>query len=263
MRRSKVKFIVSGVLLFLVFYVVSVVKSNYVVPILMYHSVAPLKNNSDRLTVSPGTFDRQMRFLKENKYNVVFLEEIADLIRSKKRIPPKTVAVTFDDGYKDNFRNAFPILKKYNLKASIFIIFNEVGRVQNDRLSWKEIMLMRDSGLITFGSHAIGPEPLINIRSSDEVKWQIFQSKKMLEEKLSSPVAMFSYPEGRFTPQIRQFVIDAGYTLAVATSPGKKFPDDDVYLLKRLRISENAGNLFVFWIETSGYYTFIKEHRRK
>lgn len=263
MRKQKLIFIITGVLFLIVFCAVLVIKSNYVVPILMYHSVSPLKNKEDRLTVSPDTFDSQMRFLKKNKYNVVSLEEIAWLIRMKKKIPSKTIAITFDDGYKDNFRNAFPVLKKYNLKAGIFIIFNEVGRLRSDRLSWKEIMIMRDSGLIAFGSHTLGPEPLINIKSQDEVKRQIFESKKMLEEKLSRPVTMFSYPEGRFSSKIRQFVIDAGYTLAVATSPGSKFPNDDVYLLKRLRISENAGNPFVFWVETSGFYTFIKEHRKK
>jgi len=72
---------------------------------------------------------------------------------------------------------------------------------------------------------------------------------------------MFSYPEGRFDDKIRQLVIDAGYRLAVATHPGKYYPNDDIFALKRLRISENAKGLFVFWAETSGFYTFIKEHR--
>jgi len=262
MRKLKLNFIITGALSIIVLIVVFVVKSNYVVPILMYHSVSRLTDKKNLLAVSTDTFDRQMRFLKKNNYNVVSLEELARFVRLKKKIPYKTIVITLDDGYKDNFTNAFPILKKYNFKASIFIIFNEVGRLQDDRLSWKEIMMMRDSGLITFGSHTIGPEPLTNIKSPDEVKWQIFQSKKMLEEKLSSPVTMFSYPEGNFTSQIRQFVIDAGYALAVATSPGKQY-HDDVYLLKRLRISENSRNLFVFWLETSGYYTFIKEHKKK
>ncbi|MBU3958968.1 MAG: polysaccharide deacetylase family protein, partial [Candidatus Omnitrophica bacterium] len=181
--------------------------------------------------------------------------------RHKKRIPPKSVAITFDDGYKNNYTYAFPILKKYNLPAMIFIITNEVGRPGGDRLSWDEISQMRDSGLITFGSHALGPEPLTNIKSEEQLRREIFDSRKVLREKLSQKVNIFSYPGGGFNAQIRQLVIDAGYKGAVTTSPGKKFPNDDIFALKRLRISATCDNLFVFWIESSGFYTFIKEHR--
>lgn len=78
---------------------------------------------------------------------------------------------------------------------------------------------------------------------------------------MGCPVNAFSYPEGRFNDRIRKLVINAGYKLAVATNPGKKFPSDDIFALKRLRISSTSNNLFVFWIETSGFYTFVKEHR--
>lgn len=240
-----------------------VLKNNYVVPIAMYHSVTPDATFANRLTVSAETFERQMRFLKTHHYNVLSLEELAGLIKEKKKIPPRAIVITFDDGYKNNFTYAFPILKKYKLKATMFIIINEVGRVQNDRLSWDQIKAMRDSGLIFFGSHALGPDPLVKIKSEDSLKKEIFNSKKILEAKLGRQINAFSYPEGRFNDKIRQLVIAGGYKVAVATNPGKNYPDDDVFALKRLRISENAANMFVFWVETSGFYTFLKEHRHK
>jgi peptidoglycan/xylan/chitin deacetylase (PgdA/CDA1 family) len=231
----------------------------------MYHSVNPGARPENRLAVTPDTFERQMRFLEEHRYNVLPLEKITDLLKNKKRIPPRTLAIAFDDGYKDNYTYAFPVLKKYNFPATMFIIINEVGRINesgiHDRLSWDEIKIMRDSGIIDFGSHALGPEPLINLKSDEEIKRQIFDSKKVLEEKLGEPVVAFSYPEGRFSLKIRQLVIDAGYKVAVTTSPGRKFPDADVFALKRLRISSTSNNLFIFRLEVSGYYTFIKEHR--
>jgi peptidoglycan/xylan/chitin deacetylase (PgdA/CDA1 family) len=218
---------------------------------------------AQRLIVSPQAFERQMLFLKEHHYNVAPLETLASLIRDKKKIPPKTIAITFDDGNRDNYTNAFPILKKYGLPATMFIIVNEVGRPQGDRLSWDEIKLMQGSGIITFGSHTLGPEPLINIKSEEDLKKQIFDSKKILEEKLGRKMNAFSYPEGRFNDHIRQLVINAGYKLAVAANPGKKFPNDDIFALKRLRISSSSDNLFIFWIETSGFYNFIRERRHK
>jgi peptidoglycan/xylan/chitin deacetylase (PgdA/CDA1 family) len=227
----------------------------------MYHSVSPDALPENRIAISTETFERQMHFLKNHQYNVLPLESLAALIKGRKRIPSKTISITFDDGYKDNYIYAFPILKKYNLSAAIFIITDEVGRA--DRLSWDEIKTMQDSGIVTFGSHTLGPEPLINIKSEQELRKQIFDSKKILEEKLGCKVNAFSYPEGRFNNKIKQLVMTAGYKLAVATNPGKKFVNDDIFALKRLRISANANNLFVFWIETSGYYNFIREHRHK
>lgn len=263
MRKGIKLAVILFIAVLLIFISVGFFQKQYVVPILMYHSVSPKARKENRLSVSVGTFERQMRFLKERKYRVLPLEELAGLIKEKKKIPARAVAITFDDGYKNNYTDAFPILKKYNLAATIFIIINEVGRSQNDRLNWEEIRDMKDSGLVSFGSHTLGPEPLINIKSENEIRKQIFESKKILEEKLGCPVVVFSYPEGRFNDKIIQLVKDAGYKSAVATNPGKKIRNNNVYALKRLRVSENTGNLFTFWIQTSGFYNFIRENRKK
>lgn len=238
-------------------------RRNYVIPILMYHSVYPNPDPHYRLAVSAESFDRQMRFLKEHRYNVVSLAEIARLLKNKRRIPPQTVAITLDDGYQNNYTYAFPVLRRYALPATIFIIVNEVGRRQGDRLSWEQIRQMQESGLITIGSHCLGPEPLVNLASEKEIKKEIFESKRILEETLGRKVEAFSYPEGRFTKRIRQLVIEAGYKVAVVTNPGKKFPNDDIFALKRLRIFSSSDNLLVFAVEASGWYNFIREHRHK
>jgi peptidoglycan/xylan/chitin deacetylase (PgdA/CDA1 family) len=99
------------------------------------------------------------------------------------------------------------------------------------------------------------------IKSEGERRRQIADSKRILEQKLKRPVTMFSYPAGLFNSRVRSLVIDAGYKLAVATSPGRDYPSDDIYALKRLRISHTSDNLFVFWFETSGIYTFFKESK--
>ncbi|MCX5714859.1 MAG: polysaccharide deacetylase family protein [Candidatus Omnitrophica bacterium] len=117
--------------------------------------------------------------------------------------------------------------------------------------------------MISIESHTLGPEPLVDIKEDKELRSQIFDSKKILEKKLGAAVNVFSYPGGFFTPYIRQLVIDAGYKAAVATNPGQNYPIDDVYALKRLRISENSKNVAIFWLESSGFYTFIKEHKHK
>ncbi len=263
MFKRKRLVILFGILLLAVLFLIGFFKQNYVAPIIMYHSINPVARQENRLAVTVKTFERQMRFLKTNHYNVVSLEALSRLIKEKKKIPSKTIAITLDDGYKDNYTYAFPVLKKYNLSATLFIIVNEVGRQQGDRLNWDEIKIMQASGLLSVGSHSLGPDPLIKIKSEIELRQEIFESKRMLEEKLAREINAFSYPEGMFDAKIRQLVIDAGYTLAVATNPGPKYPDDDIFALKRLRISENASSMFIFAVETSGFYTFMKEWKKE
>ena len=237
------------------------IRQQYLLPIAMYHSVAVVVPEGNRLSVSVKTFERQMEFLKKHKYNVISLEEAGDLIKNKKKIPARTLVLTFDDGYKDNYTYAFPILKKYNLPATVFIIVNEVGRP--DRLSWDQLKEMQDSGLITFGSHTLGHFFLDSLKDNEQLLKEISDSRKILQEKLGKPVNTFSYPMGRFNPRVREFTVNAGYKVAVCTNPGKKISNNDIFALKRLRISENAGNLFVFWAETTGYYNLIRENRHK
>ena len=112
----------------------------YIVPVITYHSINPKTDPvMYRLIVSPQAFQRQMQFLKKHHYNVISLEALGRLMQNKERFPFKTIAITFDDGYKDNYTYAYPVLKKLGLPATIFVIYNEVGRPQNERLSWEEI----------------------------------------------------------------------------------------------------------------------------
>lgn len=258
---NKRKLIVWGSTVVCAAVLVVFVRAQYVLPIAMYHSVKPSVPEGNRLIVSTKAFDRQMAFLKKNNYSVIPLEQAASFIRQGKRLPAKAVVLTFDDGYADNYRYAFPILKKYGLPATVFMIVDDIGK--SDKLTMEQIRQMRDSGLITFGSHSLSHPFLECITSPAELVNEILGSKEKLERMLARPVRTFSYPCGRLNDDVRQKVIDAGYEAAVVTNPGKNFPNKDVFALKRLRISENAANLFIFWFETSGYYNFIREHRHK
>lgn len=235
-------------------------RSIYVVPIPMYHSIDTISTEANRmLVVSPENFKRQMEFLKNNRYNVIALDELADIINSKRKIPPKTLCITLDDGYENNYKYAYPVLKRLRLPATIFIMANFVN--MPGYLTSAQIKEMADNG-IYIGSHTkshfwLGGQDIKKARE------EIFESKQALERLTSKKVNFFCYPAGGFTKQARQLVVDAGYQGAVATNPGKKYPKQDLYALKRLRISKQCNNLFVFWIETSGYYTWIKEHRDK
>ena len=111
-QNQKSKIIIGLLLVICIFVVGNFFRRQYVVPIAMYHSVNPEAKLKNRLEVSVKHFEGQMRFLKKY-YNVVPLEHLADFIRKGESMPYGTLAITFDDGYKDTYVHAFPILKKY------------------------------------------------------------------------------------------------------------------------------------------------------
>ncbi len=154
-------------------------RPRYVLPILMYHSVNPVALPADRLVITPGAFERQMRFLAERGYRVITVEEAAAFIAQKRSLPKRAVCVTFDDGFKDTYTYAFPILKRYGIRATLFVIVREVGRA--DRVSWDEVREMSASGSVCIGSHAFGPDPLFKMRSDGDLRHQLVDSKRVLE----------------------------------------------------------------------------------
>lgn len=253
---KKFIFILSSFLLVAVIAFAFYLRTQYVIPILMYHHIDE-NSKISKLSVAPESFQRQMEFLYKHRYNVVALEKIVDLIKRRERIPPKTLAISFDDGYKDNYTYGFPVLKKYGFPATIFVVVNHIGK--NGNLSWDEAMEMSKCG-ISIGSHGMSHSWLPDM-NEERLKNEIANSKKILESKLNKEVSLYSYPGGGFNDKVKEIVKEAGYKGACATNPGKRHPKYDPYALKRLRISKTSDNLFVFWIETSGYYTWIKEHR--
>lgn len=262
-KPIKIILIVSAVLILSFCVWLGFVASHYTAPILMYHYINDEEPFKSRLGVSPKSFEKQMRFLREHNYNILTLEELANLITQKNKIPLKTVVITFDDGYLDNYTNAFPILKKYNIPAAIFVVINRIGKRlgHDDYMNWEQIRELSESGLITIGSHSMNHPNLSEVESEDTLKYEIFESKKTLEETLKKRVDFFSYPFGGINTKARGLAVLAGYKACVGTNFPKDYPRNDLYALKRVRISENSKNLFIFWIESSGFYTYIKEHR--
>jgi len=260
MRPKKHYLIIAILILAIVIVAGSIffLRSIYVVPILMYHLVDQSFAET-KLSVSPSSFARQMEFLNKHKYNVVSIEELIGLLKQNKSIQPKTVAITFDDGYENNYTSAFPLLKKYKLPATIFMVIDNIGK--KGFLNPAQINEMIESGLVSIGSHTMSHAHLPSLLDKTRLRNEIFESKKALEGITGQKKTLFSYPVGGFNEEIRQMVKDAGYLGACATSPGKGYPKNDTYALKRVRISRTSDNLFVFLIEASGYYTFIKEIR--
>ena len=254
-------FILAVVVIASLFGIRMLMDAAYVPVIIMYHSVGSenidIGGYEDKLNVPMQVFRDQMRFLSEHDYKVIPLENFVNKIKRGEKIPRKTIAITFDDGLRNNFLMAYPILKEYNFPATFFVISGFVG--QKSYVTWDDLSAM-SKDVISIGSHTLFHKWLPD-KKRPEIEKELVESRIMLENNTGRKVLTLSYPLGGFSEEVKEMAREAGYIGACATNPGREYRSDDPYALKRIRISASSKNVFVFLVETSGYYTFIKEIR--
>ena len=227
----------------------------YTVPILMYHGVSDVLEDS--LYVSPENFEKQMRYLSSKKYKVISLDEYVQNIKDGKITPKRTVIITFDDGFEDNYTNAFPILADYEFPATIFIITDYVGK-KSDYLNWNQIRFMAKHG-ISFGAHTKSNVYLPNITDVRELWDEIMTPRIDIKKEAALNAKYFCYPTGGFTEKAKNAVIKAGYTGACTTNRGKDKYNKDIFELKRVKVTNSdTTKPFHFKAKLSGYYNFFR-----
>ncbi|PJN89190.1 polysaccharide deacetylase family protein [Bacillus sp. mrc49] len=198
-------------------------------PILMYHSISEGNN----LRVPKEEFRLQMAWLRENGYQTLSPNE-AFLVLSENIMPSeKCVWITFDDGYTDNYTEAFPILKEYELKATIFMIGKSIGKAHH--LTEDQMMEMSADG-ISIESHTINHLEL-NRMTSGQQEAEMVQSKDLFDRILNQETTVLSYPVGRYNEESLRLSEEAGYKMAVTTEPGGATSDQGMHALHRVRIS--------------------------
>ncbi len=294
--------------------------------ILMYHRVLDAGHNREShllpgLVTQESTFDKQMKYLKENS-NVISLERLIGYLKDKKNPPHRSVVITFDDGWKDNYLFAFPILRNYDLPATIFLSTDYIGtskmfwfhvvslilqartltsqRMTDILNGFKQIRpkekreivrafasadvfieklkrikpkiqekmivkMMKESNIrmneidnrgwmldwekikemgqnqISFGSHAHSHRILTYLNLT-EIKKELIQSKSLIGEKTGKPVNFFAYPNGDYTPQIKELVKEVGYLGACAAGKTrKKQKEIDLFALPRTGVHQGMS----------------------
>lgn len=184
------------------------------VPILMYHHI---DNQPGGLYIRTDIFENQMNYLVQKGYQTKTLSEIIQAVQSKIPLPPKSIAITFDDGYRDFYTQAYPILKSLNLKATVFVVTQLMdGQAY---LTWSQLSEMVGSGLITAGDHTLSHKNLPNA-TFDQTRDEIISAKNILEEKLGVKVNVFAYPYGGLTPEAEKILKEGNFVGAVLNRRG-------------------------------------------
>jgi peptidoglycan/xylan/chitin deacetylase (PgdA/CDA1 family) len=236
------------------------------IPILMYHSIRG--GNEGRhayyeTITSPQVFAQQMKFLRENGYRALPWDEVTQSVPEGSTAKP--VVITFDDGYADFYRRAFPILTEYSFTATVFVI---TGLMMSERACFKgteclnlsEIRELHSHG-VTFGSHTV-THPELRRLKPDEMEQELSGSKKALEDALGAPVGSFSYPyafpeaDRKFVSSLADLLDKCGYEHGVTTILGTAQPGANRFFLPRLPVN-TGDDLAFFQAKLEGAYDWL------
>jgi len=201
-------------------------------PILLYHK-------------TPANFDFQMKHLVDAGYTPVFMQEVYMILTGKIVGPAKPVAITFDDGFSDQLQAA-EILKKYNFKSTFYVLIGgelsgwcigverKVTTCGDSYLNWAQIKTLQGSGLIEIGSHTVDHLQLASLNEAAQ-RFQIFESKLILEQNLGVSVLSFCYPYGSFNTITERLAKEAGYNNATTTVGPEYQNPNSLFRLNRIR----------------------------
>lgn len=236
--------------------------------ILMYHSISNTDESNInpyyRLCTSPIQFEEQLNFIKQNNYTILSLEQAVKGLFTDK-LNGRNVVITFDDGYKDFYTNAFPVLQKHGFTATVFLpvefITNHNVKLKNmPHLSWNDIVELSQHG-ISFGSHTYFHRQLSELLPF-EVELELKNSKRAIEEYLGITINTFSYPfafpEARpeFVTYLKKCMLDCGYLYGVTTKIGTAQKEQDPLFFHRIPIN-SSDDLQLFKTKLEGNYDWL------
>lgn len=244
------------------------------IPVLVYHHVTETEREDIRaFSISPGRFLSQMRYLKKKGYASISLDELANIemggesgagpgpkIKSPKT--KKLFAISFDDGYLDNYTNAFPVLKLFGFKATVFLATGFVGKktqpigscAPSAHMDWPQAKEMQRHGM-SFQSHTCTHPDMTKI-GVEQINRELNESRKEIEAHLGAPVRHFAYPYGRFNERVMERVKEAGYAWSYAAGASER----SSFARERFDVdTEDPPVLFRFM--ASGYGSWVRTVR--
>lgn len=211
------------------------------VMVLNYHKVV---DEHMSLSVPPSDFEQHMKWLQEYGYTSITPEELYDFIVDGRELPEKPVLITFDDGYKDNYTNAYPIMKKYGFKGTIFVVTGYLG-VYDNYLTWEQAGELASNGF-SLESHTYSHKSMTEATDEDISK-ELTKSRNTIKERLGVDADFLAYPTGTYNLHIAELAKEAGYKGAFTIKYDNVSRDSNVYAIERVPIfhTENTNKDFL------------------
>ena len=238
------------------------------IPILMYHSIADEAEAGVhpyyRTATTAMVFASQMENLHQSGFSVIDPNEAVRRFREP-GAAKKSVVITFDDGFRNFYTTAFPILNHYGFTATVYLPTAYIGQTRlsfkgKECLTWSEVRELQKHG-ISFGSHTV-THPQLHDCDAHAVRKEVGDSKQTIEQELGCAVQSFAYPyafpetDGGFKGRLREELRQAGYENGVCTTVGRPGPDSDPFFLKRLPVNSDDDSR-LFRAKLAGSYDWL------
>jgi len=224
-----------------------------VVPILSYHRFAD--NCDSPLCLPAHVFDQQMKYLKENGYRVISLGELLEFLEYRNSLPKKSVVISIDDGYRSVYNIAWPILKKYDFRATLFIYTDFVG-VSKNAITWDQLREMKKSGF-EIGAHTMSHCDLTRQNKGEDteaymsrIEKELSMSKQIIDKKLNQNTVFLAFPYGRYDQSVLDMCKRLGYKIAVSVKRGSNPFFADPLALRRSQILKRDIKSFISRLKT-------------
>ena len=235
-------------------------RKNINIPILLYHDFVkkvPAQNPDNFQYINtPESFEENIKTLLKNNYTFLSFKDLNDAYNNKMKLPKKPILITLDDGYYSNYKYVFPILKKYNVKASIFIVTDNIGKIVNGKkyLTWKQCKMMQDSNLVEIFSHS-KKHVFYNRLPVSELRNDVDQSYQEIEKHLGKQeLKVFAYPYGAYTNESVLVLRLNGINMQVYDIGINNFKNFNKNYIKRINIPcEMTGKEIIQEINSTNY----------
>lgn len=219
---------------------VEVTTNDVGVTVLGYHSIGE-KFEDNPLVVSKELFREHLQSIKDEGYTTITLHELYNYLYKGEPIPVKSVVITFDDGYMDNYTNAFPILKEFSMNATIFIISDFLDG--NNYMLPSQVKEMSDYGIDIQGHTVTHPE-LATLTYEEQLK-QVKDSKYKIEDITMKEVNFIAYPYGSYNQDTIKVVEESGYDMAFTVKKGQANKSSNKYEIDRILIDYTYNATYI------------------
>ncbi len=217
------------------------------VPVIFYHHIQPLgaakEHGNTALTVDNSIFDTQMQYLSTHGYTTIPAKQLVNALKTHTALPPKSIVVTLDDGYLDNYTYAYPIFQKYRINANIMLATGLMGG--SDYLTWEQVKEMGQSGLVSYTDHTWS-HYAVSQGPTDKIQYEILTAKQQIESNTGQVIDTFTYPYGAFNDRAIALLKQDGFNGAFTTLAGTFQCDSFIMTLHRTRIGNTSLSSYGF-----------------
>ena len=213
------------------------------VPILMYHYISSPPEDADKyridLSVAPQDFQDQMNYLAENGFETIDLYDLSLAIVGKRELPPKPVIITMDDGYRDNYENALPVLLEHGFKATFFVVTEFIDNNLEGYMNWDMVEEMHAAGM-QIEPHSKTHADL-SAREREYIIYEVLGSMETIAAHIGETPRYFCYPGGRYDDMTLEVVEELGFWGAVTTASGDWHNFNDRFEWSRTRMRNTTA----------------------